>query len=117
MTRRRLTRTAARLTIACALVLVSASTAAADWLITPFLGSTFHSRTPFIDPEQSAGASRFTFGGSAAWVSDGLFGVETDFAYTARFFERNSRAGLISGSNVTTLTGNEIGRASCRERV
>jgi hypothetical protein len=37
-----------------------------------------------------------------------MFGVEGDFGYSPRFFERNNRAGLVSDSNVTTLVGNVI---------
>ena len=93
---------------ALTLLLVTATPASADWLITPFIGSTFASKTPFFDFEQSAGATKVSLGGSGAWLSDGVFGAEADFGYSPRFFERNNRAGLVSDSNVTTLVGNAI---------
>ena len=47
-----------------------------------------------------------TVGGSAALLDDGMFGIEVDFGYSPRFFERKNSSGLIARSNVTTLTGN-----------
>jgi opacity protein-like surface antigen len=94
-------------TVVAALVLF-ASTTAADWLFTPFLGATFAPQTPFLDLEQSAGTTKVVVGGSASLLSDGIFGIEGDFGYSPRFFERSSRTGLITGSNVTTLLGNLV---------
>jgi len=37
-----------------------------------------------------------------------MFGIEVDFGYSPRFFERDQSSGLIARSNVTTLTGNVI---------
>ena len=48
------------------------------------------------------------FGGSAALLSRGVFGVEADFGYAPRFFEHDNRAGNITGSNVSTLSGSVI---------
>jgi hypothetical protein len=95
-------------TVVTAVMLMLASNAAADWLFTPFLGGTFAPQTPFLDLEQSAGTTKVVAGGSAALLSDGLLGVEGDFGYSPRFFERSSRTGLITGSNVTTIVGNVV---------
>jgi opacity protein-like surface antigen len=95
-----------RALIALTLILSSASSASADWFMTPFLGSAFASQTPFIDPEQSEGSTQLVVGGSVAWLSSGVFGLEGDFGYAPRFFEQDNRAGLVSGSNMTTLVGN-----------
>ena len=95
-------------TVGMALMLLFASTAGADWLFTPFLGATFAPQTPFLDLEQSAGTTKAVYGVSTSLLSNGLFGVEGDFAYSPRFFETNSRSGLVTGSNVTTLMGNVV---------
>ena len=95
--------------LAGALLLARASTAsAADWLITPFLGTAFGGESPFLNLEQTKGNAKTTIGGSVAVLTPQIFGIEADFGYAPRFFETNSRAGLITGSNLTTLTGNVI---------
>ena len=84
------------------------SEARADWLFTPFIGSSFGTETSYLILEPGANNSQLIFGGSASLLSHGIFGVEADFGYAPRFFERDNRSGNISGSNVTTLTGNII---------
>ena len=79
---------------------------AADWLFTPFLGTTFGTETSFLILENgAAGSAQLIFGGSAALLSRGVFGVEADYSYAPRFFERDNRAGEITGSNVNTFSG------------
>jgi hypothetical protein len=91
------------------LVLIAApANASADWMFTPFVGSSFGTQTSFILLETGANAAQLIFGGSAALLSRGIFGVEGDFSYAPRFFERDNRAGNITGSNVTTLSGSVI---------
>jgi opacity protein-like surface antigen len=101
-------RVARAATFVTALMLLLASNAAADWLFTPFLGGTFAPQIPFVNLEQSTGTTKVVVGGSAALLSDGVFGVEGDFGYSPRFFERSGRTGLNAGSNVTTVFGNVI---------
>jgi len=94
-----------RLVLLALVLLGPAAEARADWLITPFLGGTFASQTIIPDLEQGEGTKKLVFGASAGWLGDGVLGVELDFAYVPRFFERDSTAGLVSGSNVLTLGG------------
>jgi hypothetical protein len=83
--------------------------ARADFLITPFIGSAFGGRTTLFDLDiGAASAKHWTFGGGAAWLSDQVLGVEADFAMVPGFFENSSVEGLITGSRVTTLTGNVL---------
>lgn len=83
--------------------------ARADFLITPFIGSAFGGRTTLFDLDiGAASAKHWTFGGGAAWLSDQVLGVEADFAMVPGFFENSSETGLITGSRVTTLTGNVL---------
>ena len=83
--------------------------ARADWLFTPFIGPAFGTETSFLILETGAASStQLIFGGSAALLSRGIFGAEADFAYAPRFFERDNRAGNVTGSNVSTLSGSVI---------
>lgn len=83
----------------------TATEARADWILTPFLGGTFASETIIPDLEQGEGTKKLVVGASAGWLGDGVLGVELDFAYIPRFFESDSTAGLVSGSNVVTMSG------------
>jgi len=100
-------RLARAVTVVTALMLLLASNAAADWLFTPFLGGTFASQIPIVNLEQSAGTTKVVVGGSTALLSDGIFGIEGDFGYSPRFFERSSQF-LNAGSNVMTFLGNVV---------
>src|SRR5258705_13953922 len=84
--------------------------AQADLFVIPFIGMKLAGHTNIPDPEspqQPAGAKKTTFGISAAIMGDGVLGLEGDFHHTPHFFERGI-GGLISQSNVTTLTGNVV---------
>jgi hypothetical protein len=90
-------------------LLASVSNASAsDWLIIPHLGAVFGGNTTIVDLDQGAGSRKFTFGGSFAWLTDGIVGVEADVGHTPHFFERSSRDALVLDSTVTTLTGSVI---------
>jgi opacity protein-like surface antigen len=95
-----------------ALALITLTTAAearADWLFTPFIGSSFGTAWSYVILETGANNSaQLIFGGSAALLSRGIFGVEGDFALAPRFFERDNRGGNITGSSVNTLSGSVI---------
>ena len=83
--------------------------ARADFFITPFLGSEFAGSTTLLDLDTGAASSKhWTFGGSAAWLSDGILGVEADLSIVPGFFQNSSGTGLVIGSRVTTLTGSVI---------
>ena len=47
--------------------------ASADWLIMPFLGTSFAGETTFLVLEEGAG-SRMTLGGSVALIGGGILG-------------------------------------------
>jgi hypothetical protein len=76
-------------------------TAYADWLYTPFIGAIFAGTTVLPDLEQGAGSTQTVFGGSAGWLSSGVVGIEAEFSYAPRFFERTS-GGLVTDSNLAT---------------
>jgi hypothetical protein len=86
-----------------------AADARADYLITPFVGSVFAGDTTLFDLDTGAAAAKhWIFGGSAAWLSDQILGVEADFAMSPGFFENSSGIGLVQSSRVTTLTGDVL---------
>lgn len=89
-----------------ALVPAFGSNAFADWLITPFIGTTFGGDDPFVDLELSSGTTKTIFGGSVAVLSRQVFGLEADFGDAPRFFDRSDKGGLVTTSNLFTLTGN-----------
>lgn len=98
----------ARLAAAVAVFLcLGPGQARADWLITPFIGGSFAPETTFLVFEEGAGR-KLTFGGSVAWLSDSLFGLEAEFSHIPRFFEGDYALGLVLTSRVTTLGGNVI---------
>jgi hypothetical protein len=106
-----------RILLALVVSLLLARDASADWMFTPFVGTSFGTETSFVVLEidranstqpSSAPTRKLIFGGSAAFLSRGVFGAEADFAYAPRFFERDNRAGDITGSNLSTLSGSVI---------
>jgi hypothetical protein len=96
----------ARARILVLLFALSPSVASADWLFIPFIGGTFAGSTPIPDFEGGASSTQAVYGGSAGWWSQGIIGVETEFAYSPRFFETNNR--FVTDSNVITWGGNVV---------
>ena len=82
--------------------------ARADWLLTPFVGTTFGAETTVFDPGGGADVKHWTFGINAAFLSDQIFGVETELAWVPGFFEGEDQQDLVLESRVTTLFGNVI---------
>lgn len=109
-----------RKVIIAAAVVLSASAAAptkasADWLLTPFLGSTFGGNADIADVSGSTFSDEFAqklnYGASLAWMGAGVVGFEFDFGYSPNFFGvDNSNPGfdLVGDGNVTTAMGNII---------
>lgn len=98
----------ARVAVAALLLVLSPHTASADWIFAPFVGSAFAGSTALPDLEQGASSAQLIFGGSVGWWSAGLLGLEGDFSYAPRFFERDNRAGVVTDSNALTLGGNLV---------
>jgi Outer membrane protein beta-barrel domain len=89
-----------------------AEPARADYIFTPFIGAAFGGATSFLNLEQGAGSAQVIFGGSAGWLSSGILGVEGDFAYSPRFFERDNLT--ILASTAATVSGSVIVAAPLR---
>jgi hypothetical protein len=89
------------------LLVVCPERADADWFVTPYAGLKFGGTTTFFDPDEGASNTKLTVGVAGGFVSTGIFGVEADFGYSPRFFER-SAGPLVVRSHVLTLMGNLI---------
>jgi hypothetical protein len=81
----------------------------ADYLFMPFIGSTFARETVFsIGAEQDESSKQVIFGGSASWLSAGIFGIEGEFAYAPSFFKVDNPLSDIQSSKLFTLSGNVV---------
>jgi opacity protein-like surface antigen len=98
--------------LAAVCVLFPAANARADWLLTPFIGTTFAVDTTFLTPDPRAPSNKqWMFGGSGAWLSDQVFGVEADLGLSPGFFEADNAENLVTSSHVTTLSANVLAAA------
>jgi opacity protein-like surface antigen len=90
----------------------SPTTAAADWLFTPYLGVTFGGNADFGDVGdlEDNFERKVTYGGTLTWMGAGIIGLEADLGITPNFFENTSGdANFDFGEgNVTTLMGNLV---------
>lgn len=80
------------------------STSAADWLVSPYLGTRFAADTTFVLSREGTEQNTFTFGSSIGFLTDGVFGIEADLSFVPGFFTGIS----IESSLVTTLMGNVV---------
>jgi hypothetical protein len=89
-------------------------TASADWLLTPFIGTTFGGNASIANTLASFNddfEANLNYGASLAFMGGGIFGVEFDFGYSPNFFgvsNTNATINLIGDGNVTTAMGNLI---------
>ena len=87
--------------------LVPAAPARADWLITPFIGTTFGIRTAFLDFADAASTRHLMWGVGGTWLSGGIIGFEGEYAHAPRFFQEDETDVVIE-SQVTTFSGHFI---------
>jgi len=88
--------------VAVALTLcVPARSAAADWVVTPIVGTTLRSTTGFLDLDAAAGAPHPVYGVSVMQFPDKLFGVGAEATIAPSFFTGHQ---LVESSRV--MTGN-----------
>lgn len=81
------------------------ASAAADWLVSPYVGARFASSTTFFVGREGAEQNKFTFGTAVGVLSDGVFGIEGDLAFVPGFFEGGA---VTQGNRVMTLMANVI---------
>jgi hypothetical protein len=97
---------------ACA-VLLAGREARADWLITPWIATSFAIDTTFLTLETGARDRQYAmFGVSGSWLSNQILGVEAEFAAAPGFFEvdepGNPLNSLLQASHLVTMFGNVI---------
>ena len=94
--------------------LATPAPAAADWLFTPFVGTTFGGSADFDDglPGGDEFERQFTYGASLGWMGAGIVGFEFDFGYSPNYFETLADTDddftFADDSNVTTLMANVL---------
>lgn len=93
----------------------TAGKASADWLFTPFIGSTFNGSADFGSSGESLSNDlerNLTYGASLGWMGNGIVGFEIDFGYSPNFFKTDAELeddfDLIGDGNVTTLMANVL---------
>lgn len=87
--------------------MLTATPAHADFFFTPFAGIKFAGSASIAELDFGASNTKFTLGGMAGVLGEGIFGVEADVAYVPRFFERSAGT-LVTRSHVLTVMGNVI---------
>ena len=99
-------------TVVLAATAAAPAKASADWLFTPFLGSTFGGNAD-VNSTNGSFADEFdqklNYGASLAWMGGGVLGFEVDFGYSPNFFgvsNTNASFNLVGDGNVTTAMGN-----------
>jgi hypothetical protein len=89
-----------KLLLMSAALLFVASTARADWFVSPMVGGNFGGDTPSVDRNH-----RPPFGVSLGYMGGGILGYETSIFYTPSFFGNSD---LIGSNNVLSWMGNLI---------
>jgi hypothetical protein len=97
-----------------ALVVVACGVAAptqaqTDRQIRGFIGGTFAGHSTFVDLTSSdaPGHAHLSIGAQAVWLGD-VFGVDVDVADVPGFFEGGASSYLVTGSRVSTVTGDAV---------
>jgi hypothetical protein len=104
-----------RILSTCALCLLAARPAAAEWHITPMIGVTFSGRTTLIDPQDAAGSAHADVGGAVTLLGAGILGAEAIVVLTPGFFQKD-QSGLsadagrveIKSSRTIAVMGNAV---------
>lgn len=67
----------------------AAKPASADWLFTPYIGIVFGGASNTFDVQDIDDnfEQRFNFGGSLAWMGEGIVGFEVDYSLAPNFFQ------------------------------
>jgi hypothetical protein len=105
-----------RVLVCCGLLLLAvARPAYAEWHLTPFVGLTMFGDTNLVDPEFGSGNRHLHGGGSVAWLSRGIFGVEAIATWTPGFFEGETSFEdipddevIVQSSRALSLMGNVL---------
>lgn len=99
-----------RLLVITAMALCLApATASAEWILTPFIGTSFAAGTDNTDFDTVIDGSKITYGGSLTFLGGGLFGFEVDLGYSPEYFEGDDDdVDFVDSSNYTSAMANVI---------
>jgi opacity protein-like surface antigen len=93
---------------AVALFLLTApASARAEFFAVPFMGVKFGGGTSIFDLEFAAGDTKFTMGGAAMQMDQGVLGFEASFGYVPGYFEHDNSI-WTTGSFLIDLTGSVV---------
>jgi opacity protein-like surface antigen len=94
---------------ALAVIMLLPTPARADWMLSPFLGTTFGSQLNDSDDPDDEYANKINYGATLTYMGGGIIGFEIDFGYSPEFFEPNDEDfDLVGDSNLTTLMANLV---------
>ncbi len=83
--------------------------ARADWLLSPYLGTTFGSELTDSENTDNEFANKLNYGVALTFMGGGIIGFEIDFAYAPEFFEANDEdLDFLDDSNLTTIMANLV---------
>jgi hypothetical protein len=82
-----------------AVMLLGATTARAEVILTPFAGAAFGGVTE---------RSRATYGVALGFLGNGVIGFEAEFATTPEFFGDSAHSGVFTKNDVVTLMGSVL---------
>lgn len=99
-----------RLLVISALALCLApSTAAAEWIFTPFIGASFAAGSDNTDFDAVIDGSKMTYGGTITYLGAGILGFEVDFGYSPEYFEPDDDDfDFADKSNYTSIMANVV---------
>jgi len=87
------------------------ATASAEWILTPFIGTSFAAGADTNDDliNEALDRSKLTYGGTLTYLGGGILGFEVDFGLAPNYFEpEDDSAGDVDNSNYMSLMGNVI---------
>jgi opacity protein-like surface antigen len=87
------------------------ATASAEWIFTPFIGTSFAAGTDTVDEviDEALDGSKMTYGGTLTYLGGGILGFEVDLGYAPNYFEPgDDPLGDVDNSNYMSLMANVI---------
>ena len=90
------------------LLLAPPATASADWHFSPAIGATILGNTSLADLDHGTGNLHLNLGGSVAYFTRGLFGLEAVGVWTPRFFHGQNDPQLVTSGRTLAMMGNVV---------
>ena len=88
------------------------ATASAEWIFTPFIGTSFAAGADTFDDdilEEALEGSKMTYGGTLTYLGRGVFGFEVDLGFAQNYFEPgDDEFEDVDDSNYMSLMANVI---------